>query len=361
MAGNASNWHKATAGPLKGKRVYFSFAQMQRGDPIITQGIDRVARKLGTTRAQEIVRSLNTGDIAPMVPPRGMAITAAAARIPSLGGTPVVSATPLPMDEATRIYISQGSRTYQRYDTSSAGGEDRQLTLLYARQGFHAKPDVLTKAQIDAHVAAGEIEVFRGTPGTQNNPDAHSEAYRSAPEHYGGRGIYGNGTYTAISRKEATNYAKFDSEGYPATGTILRMTIKRGAKIGEYDLLEGQRRAAQARVEASYPKVYEAAIQKLFRQRQVVEDASGVSMPAATATARIRALDTQVERIRARREREYPTAIYRDVGAYAAANGYDVVTHRPDYEGNGKAYIILNRGATRVQDVSIRTRKHFGG
>lgn len=359
MAGNASNWHKVTSGRLKGKRVYFSFAQMKQADEILTDGIDRVARKLGTTRAQEIVRQLGTGDLSPMVAPRGMAITAAAARIPSLGGTPVVSATPLAMTDANRVYISQGGQSYSRWDTSSAGGEDTQLKLLYTRQGFHAKPDVLTKQQIDAHVAAGEIEVFRGTPGTKGNPDAHSESYRSASEHYGGRGIYGNGTYTAVSRTEATNYAKYYGDGEPASGTVLRMTIKQGAKIGEYDLLEGQRQAALSAVQASYPKVYEAAIQTLFRQRKVFEDASGVSMSAASATARIRDLDAKVERVRARREREYPTAIYRDVGAYAVARGYDAITHRPDGD-HGKAYIVLNRGATRVQDTSIRTRSSRG-
>lgn len=310
MAGNKANWVKANTGPHKGTAYYVPNARERSPD-----ALQRLA---------------NAGRLTSQ-PPRGAAVRVTD---PGLGGTPIPRAAALDVKTASAAY-TRAPESYQ--------GEDQQLAAIYTRQGYHAKPDVLTSGRIDGYVKAGEIEVFRGTRGTAQNPDVHNEALRSGATHYAGRGIFGNGTYTAVSETEARGYAGAD-------GTVLRMTIKRGAKIGDYARLDRERVAAQeAMAKAPGMQVYNRALVALNRERNQIS-ASG--LPASEITARVRSLDARAARIRARQEREYPQAIYQDVGAYAASKGYDAFTHNADYM-HGRAYVILNRGALRIQERSL--------
>jgi len=341
MAGNASNWHKPTYGRYKGKAVYVSMATLRATDSPQAKLIDILASRQQIPTSLVIQRYIEAGSIKPQTPPTGVA-QSGGALIPGRqdgGGTPTAHASSLTDRQAIRIFGSE-------QDFPNTSGGDKRLGAIYAVQGYNAKPDVLTSKQIDGYVRAGEIEIFRGTLGDGNSRDVWSEAYRSAPQHFPGHGVSGNGTYVAEDPATAANYAT-------NRGTVLRMTLKADAKIGEYDKLSEQRYMDLEAMKAS-PQymVYENAKRQVLNERRKLPVAMTKAEKAANNAA-IDQLGKRYDRITARQEREYPQrSFYSDMGAYAAARGYDAI--RVNRGGPGSDfYVVLNRGATRVQDTSL--------
>ncbi len=345
MAGNASNWHKPTAGAYKGQVVYVSLAALRRDQPSAAQFMQATAAKRGQAIPAVITDALERGLIKPQARPAGAALTGGA--LPAGGalvrtGTPTPSAQPMDDRRAARVYASQA-------DSLEPG--DAKLGAIYTAQGFHAKPDVLPKADIDAYVAKGEIEVFRGTQSANGNPDAYGELYRSGAQHYPGYGVFGNGTYVAVGYSVGASYAGGSGKG---RGSVLRMTLKADAKIAEYSALNDERYAASQAVQSSPGyQVYQQAKRQLAAQRSKLASDRSNTVDRETRAAQLEALTARYNRIQARQDREYPQPThYDDEGAFAAARGYDAIRVRNAGKG-GDYYVILNRGATRVQDESI--------
>ncbi len=215
---------------------------------------------------------------------------------------------------------------------------DTGLSGVYRAMGFHGKPQVVTSAQLDQYVRAGERQIFRGATGTASGADTYTEAFRSGPTHYAGTGIYGNGTYMAVNQGVASGYAQ--SGQY--AGTVARMTIKADAKIGDYETIEQERKVAWAKAAAPH--------KALFDERDRLDADASITprdTPAFTALASRR--QANAERI----QREAPLNVYSDVGAYAASRGYDGYRVPRGASVGGDYYVILNRGAVRVQDTSL--------
>lgn len=297
MAGNASNWVKATAGPRKGQRVYVpgyggNLRRMTQPGAYLG-AYTSASASISAYRAliQNNVNSGATGNFPPAgVAKRGGAIAPIAER----GGTATQRGQPMDMQVASGLIRAAESASGDQVRTKEDGNV--ALTAIYTAQGFHAKPDVVTSRQLDSYVSAGETEVFRGTYGGPGNPDIWNETFRSSDRHYAGSGIYGNGTYVG-SLREAQGYT-----GGSNSGTILRMTIKADAKIGDYNVLNTQR----------------------------------------------------IDEGRIAIARGDSTEAYVDVGAYAAAKGYDGYVV-PGSRGASLTdyHVILNRAAVRVQDTSL--------
>ena len=362
MAGNASNWYKPTRGPLKGQTVYARVAGMNQTDRTI---LTTIAQARGTNLRVTMLEQLNRGYVTPQTAPAGAArspreIAAAqaeaqakaarAAAAQGTRGTPTPHAQPMDLDRANDLI--RASLVGKNYNDRDSTVGYFGLNAIYTAQGFHAKPDVLTKKQIDAYVAKGERELYRGTSAdASGNPDGHSEAFRSGAVHYAGNGIYGNGTYTG-SLLETQAYVG----GSTSRGRILRMTIKADANVGQYYTLNSQRiNEYDAVQESPRYRRYDAAVRKLQDEfARVMKPKYRDPAKAAQQAAAGRALGARMQKIRVRQDREVPTAIYHDVGAYAAAKGYDAYEVRGT-GGNGSVnfHVILNRGAVRVQAESI--------
>jgi hypothetical protein len=101
---------------------------------------------------------------------------------------------------------------------------------LVAQQGFDGPPVVTDAAGVDAVVAAGGLELFRGTSAE------HAEEFRTGEMHLSGRGssAFGIGVYT--STREA-------AEPFAGEGGLSRMALSPNAKTITYRQLAEERRA----------------------------------------------------------------------------------------------------------------------
>lgn len=220
-------------------------------------------------------------------------------------------------------------RRRKSYDTPY----DVHLKEIVELQGFDAKPQVGTREQVDAAVASGWVETWRGV-GTLDKTPAEINHDLRFGDFEPGRGIYGNGVYASTRRGTAEtfrnrdpkgnypigpgpDYGPEDYEGEERPDSLLRIAIDPKAKVGDYDELD-------------------AEVKRYFH-----------SLPAGSPESKVLA----------------------DVGRYAAARGYDVMivrnhgdggfypgfeTDELDVEDVGSfpqadQYVVLNRSAIMIQ------------
>lgn len=184
---------------------------------------------------------------------------------------------------------------------------DLTLAEIYRVQGFDGLPTLVTRSEMDALVANGEVSkrVYRGV---NPAPDGKSsvDAYRTGKYHPG-TGIYGNGTYTATNRETALNY------GSNTEANILNMGISKQAKIITHDQLIGEFREFQSQTDDRFWE-----LGNKWKERTKEE------------THEFRLL-------------EY---LRNDVGQFAAFRGYDGYTVP---QGSHEYIVILNRTITYVE------------
>ena len=96
----------------------------------------------------------------------------------------------------------------------------QQLSQL---QGFDKKPTLVSDTELDSYIAkTGAVEVWRGLYTAEQ-----AEQYRTGPL-YLSSGIYGYGTYVALSKDAASHYASSEN-------SIIRMALKPNAKVISFD------------------------------------------------------------------------------------------------------------------------------
>lgn len=217
---------------------------------------------------------------------------------------------------------------------------DAELQAAAVAQGFDAKPQVVTRAEMDRAVADGWTETWRGVglyPGAKPPADVNHGLRFGTFEP--GRGIYGNGVYVSVRRNTAetfrgrdpkTNrpsgpgpdFGPEDYEGEERPDSLLRIAIDPKARIGDFDELHHEVKAWQAGRPKDSPEVN----------------------------------------------------VFADVGRYAAARGYDVMVVRnhgdgafyPGFETDdvddedagsfpqADQYVIFNRSAIAIQRAEDR-------
>ncbi len=197
------------------------------------------------------------------------------------------------------------------------GPWDEDLALIAARQGFDAPPRLADAAEIDAAVADGWTEVWRGIVDHPSASAAEQQVEFWEGPWRPGRGTYGNGMYVSTRRATADAYA--DGWG----GTVMRIAIDPGARIVEYQELV---------------KEFKAWRRTLPNKGELPFDLLG-----------FRAQTDEVAFLQMFRG---------DVGRFAAAGGYDayVISRKDDGAENykvgerrGDQYVILNRSAVMVE------------
>jgi hypothetical protein len=214
-----------------------------------------------------------------------------------------------------------GTAAYRRYgstpDPDVDAAEDLYLRAIIEEQGFDGLPHVVPRRMLDAYVAAGEIELLHGVA----RPE-HADQFRGG-RFFVGRGVYRGGA-NAVASPDALAVARTYADG----GVILRISLKAGVRIADYD--EMTERAFAGREQ-------QMRRSQMDEQQAItaIEDGDG------TATASVQA--------RYRAAREALHAQYDDIGRLAAYLGYDVV-----YVADRDYYCILNRTAVRVQMEDIR-------
>lgn len=191
---------------------------------------------------------------------------------------------------------------------SEWGLPDDGLRGIYALQGYHGKPEVLTELEMDHRILAeGWEQVWRGFGKVNaNRQSEYLEAFRSGEEHWPGLGIYGNGTYTAEKFSEARHYSEW---------TRPRQGMSFEEEDDAYDDYRSHPGIARIAINPEARAIYYYDVARLLRA-----DREGKGERWARAMG--------------------------DVGRYAALLGYDYITT------DTEQIIILNRTAVAVQGAS---------
>ena len=199
------------------------------------------------------------------------------------------------IDPATTPFTETDA--FRRYGVSDDPDPDSREALytkaVIQEQGFDGLPQIVTRRELDRYVAAGEVELFRGVSDAR-----FADELRSGP-FFVGRGGEIDGMYAAAGPHALTVARQYSAVG---DGTVIRMALKRGARIIAWRDLERQ---------------------------------------AATELRRAAAVPPEVAH-----------SLYNDAGRLAAYLGYDAVhvVEFPDIDD----YVVFNRTALRVQKENIR-------
>lgn len=210
--------------------------------------------------------------------------------------------------------------------------ENDALKSVIHQQGFDGRPQVVTADDFDSAVERGEVRetwrgigtTYRGTP-----PADMAEQYRTG-DFYVGLGINGDGSYVAMSRKDAEYYG----------AEVLRIGLRKDARVISADDLDAEMDAYFAKFRRK-----SAALREL--DEKLVRDLARARTPRARANIR-RQYRADVYGLDADRS----LALQRNPGVFAALRGYDAVEiskeRSPDKHHE---MIILNRTATIVQEA----------
>ena len=190
---------------------------------------------------------------------------------------------------------------------------DRDMVGIAERQGFDGPPRVVSREEMNAAIAAGAIQIWRGTrPGLSNvDPAQVNETFRSG-DYQPGKGFFGNGFYFTVSRGVGEAY--------------------RGADLqfdGDYNIVGFSGGAPGGLLRAG-----------LDPKARVLDYAPGTKLK--TGEGLVGSAQT----------------LLRDPGRYAAAQGYDAVRLRGrtdgvslDAESSPDQILVLNRSAVIVQEA----------
>jgi hypothetical protein len=193
--------------------------------------------------------------------------------------------------------------------------------------GFHKKPTLLSKEKMDAHIQQGNRELFRGIGGRQGEAEKYVEQFKTG-EYFAGKGVYGNGTYTAYG-EDRMEVAKQFADGVEKN--ILRMALKQDAKIISYDaLIEMQKAEFTALQEEE-----RALRRKARREADRIYDETGDDDKVEEFLKEAAKKWEEMEKYR---------RVLADPGRYALYKGYDAI----DIPSPG-FMLVLNRGKVFVQ------------
>lgn len=122
---------------------------------------------------------------------------------------------------------------------SRDGGND-YLTELSKLQGTSGKPTIGTRAEVDAAIASGAREGWRGVRTPYNGPPPSArkimDDLRTDTDTYYGNGIYGNGIYIAEEKGYVTGGYSDPNDPY----SLVKMAISPNAKVIKYDDLQNE-------------------------------------------------------------------------------------------------------------------------
>lgn len=253
---------------------------------------------------------------------------------------------PTPEPVAPPLLGSDTWKKYEKIGQSQPSGD--YAKMLWAElPGYNGLPEVVSPAELDAHIAAGEVEMYRGmrTGGSRGTwvgaggPVSYADALREGDSMYIGNGIYGNGSYWASGPEGPETYpaqkiaARFAglAGGFGSSGQIVRGTVKAGARVISYADLEVE---------------WYKAINDYSAERH----AAGQDVDITFGTEG--GVDPRGV------QKETPSVygdlprVLRQPTYYAAAQGYDAVfipkSDRIGWDEFGDQWVVLNRSALRV-------------
>lgn len=211
-------------------------------------------------------------------------------------------------------------------------GADRRLAAIAKAQGFDAAPQATDRAGLDAAVAAGGRQLWRGVIPKHGLSAAqiHGE-FADGDAHYG-QGIFGNGVYFSNQQGIARMYSEFSTD----PDAVARMVLPKTARTITYSDLVRQM--------AKDPATVAAGADHEAKTRKLLDD---------LAKAKGRMAETRMawEIYQGNPGTASPLS---DPGLWAASRGYDAVIVAME-DGETEEVVLLNRGAAMVEKARART------
>lgn len=191
--------------------------------------------------------------------------------------------------------------------------------------GFHKKPTLLSKEEMDAYIQQGNRELFRGIAGRE--AETYVEQFKTG-EYFAGKGVYGNGIYTAYG-EDGFEVAKQFAGGVEKN--VLRMGLKKDAKIISYDALIEMQKSEFAALQEEE----RALRRKARREADRIYDETGDDDKVEEFLKEAAKKWEEMEKYR---------RVLADAGRYALYKGYDAIDIP-----SSRFMVVLNRGKVFVQ------------
>jgi hypothetical protein len=229
-------------------------------------------------------------------------------------------------------------------------GGDHALGAIYEARGYHAKPELMSSEDLTNYVNDNNVpEMWRGvgsnywidrSQGDEAARTYYSRQLQSGEAHWPGKGVYGNGTYTAYGmRNNANHYTEAlgmarACAGGP-DGSVTRMALRPDARIANYSHIESEASKARYRIKNEYNSLFAPSHDAPMAERVYYE--------------------TQKRRLQRAMD------LFSDEGRVAALMGYDAIDvadsqtgpHQSNF-GSVRYMVVYNRGAL-VMDNHIYT------
>lgn len=175
-----------------------------------------------------------------------------------------------PIEIGARM-VAEADQVDQRQAAARATPWDEHLVRVGELQGFDGLPQVGSRADLDAAVEAGWLEVWRGVMGSKTKSAADINAELRTGAYRPGKGMYGNGYYTSTRRNtgetyrgrdpktdfpanpNAVDFEEADFEGEILPDSLLRIAIDPNARIIDLEDLQQQMEAAS--LDAFHPAI----------------------------------------------------------------------------------------------------------
>ena len=193
--------------------------------------------------------------------------------------------------------------------------------------GFDKKPTLLSKEEMDAYIQQGNRELFRGIGGRQGEVERYVEQFKTG-EYFAGKGVYGNGIYTAYG-EDGFEVGKQFAGGVEKN--VLRMALKEDAKIISYDALIEMQKSEFTALQEEERVLRRKARREADRIYDETEDDDKVE-------------EFLKEAAKKWEEMEKYRQVLADLGRYALYKGYDAIDIP-----SSRFMLVLNRGKVFVQ------------
>ena len=191
--------------------------------------------------------------------------------------------------------------------------------------GFDKKPTLLSKEEMDAYIQQGNRELFRGIAGRE--AETYVEQFKTG-EYFAGKGVYGNGIYTAYGEDGMEVAKQFAGR---VEKNVLRISLKKDAKIISYDALIEMQKSEFTALKDEERALRRKARKEADRIYDETGDDDKVEMFLKEAAKKWE-------------EKERYRRALADPGRYALYKGYDAIDIP-----SSRFMVVLNRGKVFVQ------------
>ena len=243
-------------------------------------------------------------------------------------------------------------------------GNDHSLSAIYDARGFNKRPEEMDKEDFEEFIKGDDVlEMWRGVDTGRAQYADIGLSYHENDIHWTGRGVFGNGTYFAAhdgTNDGAAVDARREAIGYGGADPVLIRGAMRDDNLARYSDLVGVSLAISKMTTPSLddPRKPAESVRDLDPEGLMVSASQGRMRDAweqhATRQTTAMAMEIVSQGLDAGMTLSQIRRVTDDHGRIAALIGYDGIQSAP-YGGGAAVYtVVLNRGATVVEENLYR-------